>query len=214
MTLRLYFHPLSSFCQKVLTALYENDTPFVGEVVNFMDPKEDAAFRKLWPLRRFPILRDEARDKLVPESTTIIEYLDLHFPGRTRLIPTDPELAWGTRFWDRFLDLYIHVPMQKIVTDRLRPNGSNDHFGVDQAKQLIETAYGLLDQHMAGGEWVNEAGFSMADCAAAAPLRFADMQVPIGAHKNLAGYLERLKARPSFARVWSEAEPYLAMVPK
>jgi len=214
MTLRLYFHPLSSFCQKVLTALYENDTPFVGEVVNFMDPKEDAAFRKLWPLRRFPILRDEARDKLVPESTTIIEYLDLHFPGRTRLIPADPERAWGTRFWDRFLDLYIHVPMQKIVTDRLRPSGSSDPFGVDQARQLIETAYGLLDQHMAGGEWVNEAGFSMADCAAAAPLRFADLQVPIGAHKNLAAYLERLKARPSFARVWSEAEPYLAMVPK
>jgi glutathione S-transferase len=214
MSLRLYYHPLSSFCQKVMTALYENDTPFEREVVNFMDPQEDAAFRKLWPLRRFPILRDEARDKLVPESTTIIEYLDLHFPGRTRLIPADPELAWGTRFWDRFLDLYIHVPMQKIVTDRLRPNGSNDPFGVDQAKQLIETAYGLLDQHMAGGEWVNEAGFSMADCAAAAPLRFADMQVPIGAHKNLAAYLERLQARPSFARVWSEAEPYLAMVPK
>jgi glutathione S-transferase len=214
MSLRLYYHPLSSFCQKVLTALYENDTPFEREVVNFMDPQEDAAFRKLWPLRRFPILRDEARDKLVPESTTIIEYLDLHFPGRTRLIPADPELAWGTRFWDRFLDLYIHAPMQKIVTDRLRPNGSNDPFGVDQAKQLIETAYGLLDQHMASGEWVNEAGFSMADCAAAAPLRFADMQVPIGAHKNLAAYLDRLTARPSFARVWSEAEPFLAMVPK
>jgi len=106
------------------------------------------------------------------------------------------------------------VPMQKIVTDRLRPKGSHDAFGVDQAKQLIETAYGLLDAHMAGGEWVNEAGFSMADCAAAAPLRFADMQVPIGAHKNLAAYLERLKARPSFARVWKEAEPFLAMVPK
>jgi glutathione S-transferase len=214
MSLRLYFHPLSSFCQKVLTALYENETPFAGEVVNFMDPEEDAAFRKLWPIRRFPLLRDETRDKLVPESTTIIEYLDLHFPGRTSLIPADPDLAWETRFWDRFLDLYIHVPMQKIVTDRLRPKGSNDPFGVDQAKQLIETAYGLLDAHMAGGEWINGGGFSMADCAAAAPLRFADMQVPIGARRNLAAYLERLKARPSFACVWSEAEPFLAMVPK
>jgi len=214
MTLRLYFHPLSSFCQKVLTALYENDTPFVREVVNFMDPNEDADFRKLWPIRRFPILVDGDRTILEAESTTIIEYLDLHFPGRTRFIPADPELAWGTRFWDRFLDLYIHVPMQKIVTDRLRPKGSNDPFGVDQAKQLIETAYGLLDEHMRGSEWINEVGFSMADCAAAAPLRFADMQVPIGNRKNLAAYLERLKARPSFARVWSEAEPYLAMVPK
>jgi glutathione S-transferase len=214
MTLRLYFHPLSSFCQKVLTALYENDTPFEGEVVNFMDPKEDAAFRKLWPLRKFPILRDDARDKLVPESTTIIEYLDLHFPGRTRFVPADPALAWGTRFWDRFLDLYVHVPMQKIVTDRLRPQGSNDGFGVGQAKETLATAYDLLDEHMAGGTWMNEAGFSMADCAAAAPLCFADMQVPIGSRKNLAAYLERLKARPSFARVWSEAEPFLAMVPK
>jgi len=214
MSLRLYFHPLSSFCQKVLTALYENGTPFEREVVNFMDPAENAAFRKLWPIGKFPLLRDEARDKLVPESTTIIEYLDRHFPGRTRLIPADPDLAWGTRFWDRFLDLYVHLPMQKIVTDRLRPQGRNDNYGVGQAKQQIEIAYGLLDEHLRGSEWINEADFSMADCAAAAPLRFADMMVPIGARKNLAAYLERLKARPSFARVWSEAEPFLAMVPK
>jgi glutathione S-transferase len=214
MSLRLYFHPLSSFCQKVLTALYENGTPFEREVVNFMDPKEDAAFRKLWPLRKFPILRDEARDKLVPESTTIIEYLDRHFPGRTRLIPSDPDLAWETRFWDRFLDLYVHLPMQKIVTDRLRPQGNNDNLGVDQAKETIKTAYGILDEHLRGSEWINDKGFSMADCAAAAPLRFADMQVPIGSHKNLAAYLERLKVRPSFAQVWKEAEPFLAMVPK
>ena len=214
MTLRLYYHPLSSFCHKVLTALYENDTPFEGEIVNFMDPQEDAAFRRLWPIRKFPILRDEARDRLVPESTTIIEYLDLHYPGRTRFIPGDPELAWGTRFWDRFLDTYVHVPMQKIVTDRLRPGDSNDAFGVDQAKEQLSIAYDLLDKHMAGSTWVNEAEFSLADCAAAAPLQFADMQVPIGPRKNLAAYLERLKARPSYARVWKEAAPFLAMVPK
>lgn len=214
MSLRLYFHPLSSFCQKVLVALYENGTPFEREVVNFMDPAEDASFRKLWPIRRFPLLRDEARDKTVPESTTIIEYLDRHFPGPTRLIPADPDAADETRFMDRFCDLYVHLPMQKIVTDRMRPAGSNDTFGVEQAKALIATAYGILDERLAGREWANGAGFSMADCAAAAPLRFADMMVPIGNRKNLTAYLERLKARPSFARVWSEAEPYLAMVPK
>jgi glutathione S-transferase len=214
MSLKLYFHPLSSFCQKVLTALYENGTPFQGEVVNFMDPIEDAEFRKLWPIRRFPLLRDVARDKIVPESTTIIEYLDGHYAGPSRLIPSDPEVAAETRFWDRFFDLYIHVPMQKIVTDRLRPAGSNDAFGVAQAKELIETAYGILDPHLGGREWANGAGFSMADCAAAAPLTFADMQVPIGARKNLTAYLTRLKARPSFARTWKEAEPFLAMVPK
>jgi glutathione S-transferase len=198
----------------VLTALYENDTPFEREVVNFMDPNEDAAFRKLWPIRRFPLLRDEARDKIVPESTTIIEYLDRHFPGPRRLIPEDGDAAGDTRFWDRFFDLYIHLPMQKIVTDRLRPAGNNDTVGVAQAKELIGTAYGILDEHLAARAWANGRDFSMADCAAAAPLTFADMQVPIGTRKNLAAYLGRLKARPSFARTWSEAEPYLAMVPK
>jgi glutathione S-transferase len=214
MSLRLYFHPLSSFCQKVLTALYENGTPFEREIVNFMDPKEDADFRKLWPIRRFPVLCDEARDKTVPESTTIIEYLDRHFRGPHRLIPEDRDAADDTRFWDRFFDLYVHVPMQKIVTDRMRPAGGNDAVGVAQAKELLGTAYGILDEHFAGRTWVNGRDFSMADCAAAAPLTFADMQVPIGARKNLIAYLARLKARPSFARTWSEAEPYLAMVPK
>jgi glutathione S-transferase len=214
MSLQLYFHPLSSFCQKVLVALYENGTPFEREIVNLMDAQEDAAFRQLWPIRRFPVLRDTARDKVIPESTTIIEYLDRHFGGPSRLVPADPDAAAETRYWDRFFDLYLHVPMQKIVTDRLRPAGSNDAFGVAQAKELIETAYGILDQHLAGREWANRAAFSMADCAAAPPLVFADMQVPIGGRNNLQAYLARLKARPSFARVWSEAAPYLAMVPK
>ena len=214
MSLKLYFHPLSSFCQKVLVALYENGAPFEREVVNLMDPEGNAAFRKLWPIGKFPVLRDETRNKTVPESTSIIEYLDRHFPGPTRLIPADPDAADETRFLDRFLDLYVHLPMQKIVTDRFRPAGSNDPFGVEEAKALLGTAYGILDARLVGREWANGAGFSMADCAAAAPLTFADMQVPIRYHKTLAAYLERLKARPSYARVWQEAEPYLAMVPK
>jgi glutathione S-transferase len=214
MALKLYFHPLSSFCQKVLTALYENDTPFEREVVNLMDPDGNAVFRKLWPIGKFPVLRDEARDKMVPESTTIIEYLDRHFPGSSRLIPSDPDAADETRFLDRFFDLYIHLPMQKIVTDRFRPAGSADSYGVDEAKAQIETAYGILEERLSSREWANGAGFSMADCAAAPPLRFADMMVPIGSRKTLTAYLERLKARPSFARVWKEAEPFLAMVPK
>ena len=214
MTLRLYYHPLSSFCHKVLTALYENDTPFEAEVVNFMDEASYKAFLKLWPIGRFPVLRDEQRGKTMPESTIIIEYLDRYRPGRTRFIPEERDRADETRYWDRFLDLYIHVPMQKIVTDRIRPQGSNDPYGVDQAKNLIATAYDILEPHLGGREWMNGSGFSLADCAAAGPLQFADMQVPIGGRKNLAAYLERLKARPSYARVWKEAEPYLAMVPK
>src|SRR3954463_9835264 len=123
MTLRLYYHPLSSFCWKALIALYEKDVAFEGQIVNFMDPEQDAAFRKLWPVRRFPVLRDEAEDRLVPESSLIIEYIDQKFPGGTRLIPSDPMRAWQTRLRDRFLDLYVHVPMQKVMTDRLRPDG-------------------------------------------------------------------------------------------
>jgi glutathione S-transferase len=214
MSLRLYFHPLSSFCHKVLTALYENDTPFAGEIVNFMDEASWKAFITLWPIGRFPVLRDEGRGKTVPESTVIIEYLDHHRPGRTRFIPEQPDLAEETRYWDRFFDLYVHVPMQKIVTDRLRPDGSHDAYGVEQAKGMLATAYDILEQHVAGRPWMNGRDFSLADCAAAGPLRFADLQVPIGARPNLAAYLERLKARPSYARVWSEAEPFLAMVPK
>jgi len=214
MSLRLYFHPLSSFCQKVLVALYENGAPFEREVVDLMDPDGNAAFKKLWPIGKFPVLVDDARGKTVPESTTIIEYLDRHFPGPGRLIPADPDAAEETRFLDRFLDLYVHLPMQKIVTDRFRPAGSNDLFGVEQAKELLGTAYGILDERLAGREWANGAGFSMADCAAAAPLTFAEMQVPIGNHKTLAAYLTRLRSRPSFARTWKEAEPFLAMVPK
>jgi glutathione S-transferase len=215
MTLRLYFHPLSSFCQKVLTALYENDTPFEGKVVNFMDPKEDAAFRELWPLRRFPVLRDEARDKLVPESTTIIEYLDRHFPGKTRLIPTDPDVAWETRFWDRFLDLYIHVPMQKIVTDRLRPAGRNDPHGVEEASRLLQTALTTLDADLASKTWAMGETFTMADCAAAPPLFYANEVMPFGGtHRNVAAYFARLRDRPSYARVLQEAKPYFDLFPK
>ena len=214
MALKLYFHPLSSFCQKVLTALYENDTPFVPEVVNLMDPESAAAFKRLSPIGRFPVLRDEQVGKTVPESTVIIEYLDRHYPGRTRFISEDRDLADEARSWDRFFDLNVHVPMQKIVTDRIRPQGSNDPFGVDQAKNLIITAYDMLEPHLSGRQWLTGRDFSLADCAAAGCLRYADMQVPIGARKNLAAYLERLKARPSYARVWKEAEPHLAMVPR
>src|ERR1700704_5592270 len=134
MSLTLYFHPLSSFCHKVLIALYENDTPFTPQLVNLQDEEERAAFRKMWPIGKFPLLRDEARDWTVNESSIIIEYLDQHFPGRTRFIPDDPELARQMRFRDRFFDLYIHMQMQKIVSDRLRPADKKDPHGVEEAR--------------------------------------------------------------------------------
>jgi glutathione S-transferase len=214
MVLRLYYHPLSSFCWKALIGLYEKDVAFEGQIVNFMDPEEDAAFRKIWPVRRFPVLRDEAEDRLIPESSIILEYIDQKFSGGPRLIPTDPTRAREMRLRDRFLDLYVHVPMQKVVTDRLRPEGKHDPFGVDQAKDLIETSYRMLDQEMRSRAWIMGDDFTMADCAAMPALFYGAMAVPLGEHRNLADYLDRLKQRPSVARVIREAEPYFKYVPK
>ena len=133
MSLTLHFHPLSSFCHKVLIALYENDTPFTPQVVNLMDEGERAAFREVWPIGKFPVLRDDARGETVPESSVVIEYLDRRYPGRTRFIPSDGEDARKVRLGDRFFDLYIHLPMQKIVGDRLRPADGKDPHGVEEA---------------------------------------------------------------------------------
>ncbi len=119
------------------------------------------------------------------------------------------------RLRDRFFDLYMNVPMQKIVTDRLRPAGKNDPYGVEEAKTLLQTALGMLDQDMATKTWVMGDGFTMADCAAAPPLFYANMLMPFGAtHKNAAGYLNRLMERPSFARAVKEAQPYLKLMPQ
>jgi glutathione S-transferase len=124
MSLTLHFHPLSSFCWKVLIALYENDIPFTPNLVNLGDPAERAALQKLWGIGKFPVLRDAARNQTVPESSIIIDYLDQHYPGRIRFIPDDPEAARQTRLRDRFYDLYVHLPMQKIMGDRRRPADS------------------------------------------------------------------------------------------
>ena len=215
MTLKLYFHPLSSFCQKALIAFYENDTPFEPVIVDLFNEASAAAFKKIWPIGKFPVLRDEARDRTVPESSIIIEYLAQHYPGKSQLVPADAEQARQTRLRDRFFDLYMNVPMQKVVTDKLRPAGKNDPYGVEQAKTLLQTSLGMLDQDMATKTWVMGNGFTMADCAAAPPLFYGSMAVSFGEdQKNLRAYFERLKARPSIARVMKEAEPYFNMVPK
>jgi glutathione S-transferase len=111
MSLELYFHPLSSFCQKVLIALYENDTPFAPHIVDLFDPAASANLKAMWPIGKFPVLRDRAKDRIVPETSIIIEYLGQHYPGRTQFVPTDADLARETRLRDRFYDLHVNVPM-------------------------------------------------------------------------------------------------------
>jgi glutathione S-transferase len=215
MSLKLYFHPLSSFCQKVLVAFYENDTPFEPHIVDLANEASRSDFKRVWPIGKFPVLRDDAKDRTVPESSIIIEYLAQHYPGRTQLVPTDADLARQTRMRDRFFDLYVNVPMQKIVTDKLRPAGKTDSFGVEQARLLLQTACGMIDKDMATKTWALGEAFSMADCAAAPALYYANLVAPFGdSHKNVARYFERLMERPSFTRAVKEAEPYRRLFPQ
>ncbi|MGZ8407930.1 MAG: glutathione S-transferase family protein [Caulobacteraceae bacterium] len=214
MTLKLYFHPLSSFCHKALIALYETGAAFEPVLVNLGDPDSAAAFKAVWPIGRFPVVRDEASDLTLPESTIIIEYLATRFPD-TGLMPSDPDEALHVKLWDRIYDLYLHVPMQRIVGDRLRPAESKDPFGVEQARELLRTGYSVAEREIAGKAWAAGDTFTMADCAAAPALFYGDKVEPLlPAWPNLAAYLERLKARPSYARVLAEAEPYFHMFPQ
>jgi len=214
MSLTLYFHPLSSFCMKVLIALYESEIPFKGEIVDLGDPVSSAGFKKIWPIGKFPVLRDDAKDRTIPESSIIIEYLDQHYPGRTRFLSGDADRAREIRFRDRFFDLHLHMSMQKVVGDWLRPEGKHDPSGVEQAKALIDTALGMVDEDMASKTWNMGDDFTLADCSAAPALFYNDKAMPFGeTHKHARQYLDRLMQRASFARVLKEAEPYFELFP-
>jgi glutathione S-transferase len=213
MSITLHFHPLSSFCMKALVGLYELDVPFTKLIVDLGNEAERAALLKLWPIGKFPVLRDEARDVTVPETTIILEYIDQRY-GPGRLVPSDPDRARECRLRDRFYDLYVQIPMQKIVGDKLRPADQRDACGVVQAKAQLETAYAIVDDWMREGPWSIGKEFTMADCAAAPALFYANQVLPIGDRRtHLAAYLGRLMERPSFARVVGEAQPYWAMFP-
>ena len=214
MTLKLYFHPLASFCHKVLIPLYENDTPFEPVVVDLGDPASTAAFRAVWPMAKMPALRDDARGHTAAESTIVIEYLNAHYPGRVRFVPDDPDAAWKTRLWDRVFDHYVMLPMQQIVGDRLRPEDKRDPFGVEQAKEQLRGVYPTIERELGSRPWIMGDAFTLADCAAAPALFYANILVPFDpGQKALIGYLDRLMTRPSFARVLQEAKPYFRFFP-
>ena len=170
---------------------------------------------QLWPIGKFPVLCDGDRGETIPESSVIIEYLDCHYPGATRFIPGDADHARQTRLRDRFYDLYVHEPMQKIVGDRLRPVDKKDPHGVAEARALMATALGALEGQMASRIWAMGDAFTLADCAAAPALFYADKVAPLlPAYPNVAAYLDRLTHRPSYARALKEAEPYFQFFPK
>ena len=210
--MKLYAHPFSSYCQKVLIALYENDTSFDYRVLSADDEQTAAEHAALWPLKRMPVLVDDGRT--VVESSVIIEYLGQWHPGPLRLIPEDASKALDVRMMDRFFDNYVSTPMQKIVIDCIRSVENRDHQGVAEARQMLAASYRWLDDEMSEREWAAADAFSLADCAAAPALFYADWVHPIDkAFSKVHAYRQRLLARPSFARAVDEARPYRPLFP-
>jgi glutathione S-transferase len=212
-TLVLYQHPFASYCQKALIALYELDLPFDSSLVE--GPEGRAELARLWPMASIPVLRDEDADLTLPESTTIIEYLDSLAASGPVLVPADAGEALQARLWDRFADQHPSTPMQKIVGDELRPEGRDDPEGVADARRLLDSAYGVLDTRLAARPWAGGASFTVADCATFPPLFYlrAIHRWDTDAHANITRYYGALLARPSIARVVEEARPFRELFP-
>ena len=207
MTLTLYYHPFSSFCQKVLIALYENETPFEGRVIDLGDADSRAELERLWPLAKFPVLRDEEAGVTVPESGLIIEYLAERHPGPAALVPAGLHAGIEARLWDRFFDNYVNVPMQKAMLPAIFPDRPADP-GAEEAKSQLDKSYAVLDERLADRRWAAGEEFTIADCSAAPALFYSNLARPFADHANVAAYFERLMARPSFKRAVDEARPY------
>lgn len=207
MTIEVFGHPFSSYTQKALIALYENDTPFTFRTIAPDEPDNNARFAALWPIRKFPILVEDGRTVL--EATAIVEHLAARHPGPIALIPADPDLAVETRMMDRVFDNYVMTPQGKFIWDVLRPEADRDPYGVNEARTMLETIYAWLDERMAARTWAVGDTFTLADCAAAPSLFYADWTHEIPAQfTNLKAYRARLLTRPSVARAVDGGRPY------
>ncbi|QUT05855.1 glutathione S-transferase family protein [Sphingobium phenoxybenzoativorans] len=212
--LTLFYHPLSSYCWKVLIAFYENGTAFTPYQVDHDRPESGAALRAAWPMERFPVLRDDSHDVTLPESSAIIEYLSVRYPGGFAAIPAGFDDAMEARVMDRLFDNHVMTGMQTVVFNSLRPEDAKDEYGADQARAMLRKTYAMLEERIAGRTWAAGEAFTLADCAAMPSLWYADKVAPFrGDHPVLAAYLDRLEARPSVQRVLKEAEPYFALFP-
>ncbi len=210
MSLSLYSHPFSSYCQKVLIALYENALPF--EYLHLEDAGHDAERKGLWPLDKFPVLIDAGRT--VVESSIIIEHLGLNHPSPVALLPADPMVALEVRFLDRFFDNYVMSAMQVPVFEALRGADGRKDAALAEAATALDKAYAWLETHLSDRAWAAGDAFTLADCAAAPSLFYADWVRRIGdAFPRLRAYRSRLLARPSFARAVEEARPYRSYFP-
>lgn len=212
MALTLHYHPLSSYCWKLLIALYENGAPFDAHVVNLGDPAARAAYTALWPTAKIPLLVDG--DRVVPETSIQIEYLDHHHPGAQRLLPEGFEAQLEVRLWDRVFDLHVMTPMQRFIAQQLRPQDQRDAAAQAAAVNELGLAYDLLESRLGDRTWAAGGAFSMADCAAAPALFYAAIVRPFSAeHVKLSAYFERLLARPSVWRCIVEARPVFQYYP-
>jgi len=204
MSLQFFGHPFSSYTQKVLIALWADDTDFTYRMIE--DPENMGELKRHSPYGLFPLLIDDGQPVL--ESSTIIEHLHAHHRGPNDWIPQG-EAGRRVRFLDRFFDLYVMGNMQKPVADKIRPNGNSDPFGVEKARGDLHTAYDWLEAHLGDGAWAVGNSFTMADCAAAPSLFYADWIEEIGPDRpRLAGYRARLLAHPVVARAVDEGRPY------
>jgi len=212
LSLTLYAHPFSSYCQKVLVALYENRTPFAFRMLEPGDEAAMAELEALWPFRKFPVLVDDGH--AVIEASIIIEHLEVRHGGPSRLIPDDPDEALEVRFMDRVFDNYVSTPQQKFIIDSFRDEEAKDAQGVAEARAMLDTAYSWLNERLAGRRWAAGDMFTLADCAAGPALFYADWTHPISEEfSNVRAYRERLLDRPSFARAVDEARPYRSLFP-
>ena len=213
MTLHLYYHPFSSYCQKVMIALHERQLPYEAHLVDLGDARSKAEFAAFWPYAKFPVLNDDSGRITLPESTVIIEYIDTLPSPAPYLLPEDPAHLRAIHLLDRVLDNYVQTPMQKIVGDRLRPEAQRDPYGVGEARALLDTTYRWLEGRIVQ-TYLSGPDFTLADCAAAPALFYAQKVAPFrDDYPKLSAYLDRLLERPSFRRCLDEARPFREYFP-
>jgi glutathione S-transferase len=215
MALKLHHHPLASFCWKVTIALYESGISFKSQVVDLGAEESRRMFFAVWPLGKMPVLEDAAANRIIGESTIILDHLAGRFPSASWLLPGDADAVREIRLRDRVFDLHVQQPMQKIVTDRLRPAGQGDAHGVAAVRQDLRAALDFVEARWRSGAWAAGEAFTMADCATAPALFYTDKVAPFrSSHPNTWGYLQRVSRRPSVARVLEEARPFMHLFPE
>jgi len=207
--MKFYYYPVSTYCQKALIAFYEKSVAFTPELVFLMDDAKRAAYRKIYPLGKIPlVVLDDGH--WLPESSIIVEYLDTHFSDGPKLIPDNPELSRQVRFKDRMYDLYLNDSVASLMFESWKPEPERNQELIERSHFRIGVMYDFMESNLEKQTWTNGEEFTLGDCAAAPPLFYAQQTAPFDERPNITAYWQRLKARPSIRRVLDEAAPYLA----